>query len=169
VYGPRETDKFKNILSLIDIRILERDPTPLRETHTISPFSNESDPLPFPFLIMEAKSGKDEIPVRERCQTAFCIRRLLTLQYDLRTITGQRSPWQSGPLVWFLRWDGERWSVAAVYVRGRDSSQECVSSWKSKHDHSLNNPSISETDALQHPKPIVDLWSGDINGEDGAL
>lgn len=58
--------------------------TTLGELVRSSPFKDGIEPLLFPFLILEAKSGKSSSGFREiQMQTAFPIFALLKLQQDL--------------------------------------------------------------------------------------
>jgi hypothetical protein len=73
--------------------------------------------LLFPFLIMEAKSGKgksnfDEIEI----QTAHPIMNLLMLQHELQHNELNRMAVPGGPLAWFLANVGETWRVYGCYV-----------------------------------------------------
>jgi hypothetical protein len=73
--------------------------------------------LLFPFLVMEAKSGKggsnfDEIEI----QTALPIRNLLILQHKLQHAEFNTMKVPGGPLAWFLANVGETWRVYGCYV-----------------------------------------------------
>ncbi len=81
-----------------------------------SPFRDESDPLLFPFLILEAKSEKsssgfDDITI----QTAFPILALLKLQRELKTHVNDEEL-DGGPLVWFFANRGDAWRVYGCYM-----------------------------------------------------
>ena len=81
-----------------------------------SPFGDASDPLLFPFLVLEAKSDKspngfDDISN----QTAFPILALLRLQEDLaRQVDDEKL--DGGPLAWFFASRGDAWRVYGCYV-----------------------------------------------------
>lgn len=118
VYGLKETNNLKMLLNSADRRVpLDCERRLLRETLEVSPFTQDGEPLLFPFLILEAKSGKggSDLGAAEM-QTAFCIRRLLKLQYDLLAATGEQSQRKSEPLIWFFAYIGEIWSLAAGFV-----------------------------------------------------
>jgi hypothetical protein len=138
VYGLKETDNFKMLLNSADKRAsLDSNTRRLRESLEVSPFSQEGEPLLFPFLILEAKSGREGDSAAVEMQTAFCIRRLLKLQHDLRMATEEETLWKSGPLVWFLNWYGERWSIAASFVDNTNGDLQYVSiSWFSHYSSS---------------------------------
>ncbi|KAL4919236.1 hypothetical protein BDW62DRAFT_179704 [Aspergillus aurantiobrunneus] len=142
VYGLRETESFRKVLDSIDRRdASDGNLKRLRETVEACPFHDESDKLLFPFLILEAKSGKNGDLAAVEMQSCFSIRRLLKLQYDLHDADGNR-PGSIDPLVWFLVCMGERWVVEGCFVNAKGDSVEWV---------------------------IVNLWSGDIQSEDGSL
>jgi hypothetical protein len=63
-------------------------------------------------------------------QTAFSIRTLLKLQWDLKVAAGNNSEWESGPLVWFLANKGESWRVAAAFVQDMRGEQHFVRTYR---------------------------------------
>ncbi|KUL88773.1 hypothetical protein ZTR_03545 [Talaromyces verruculosus] len=139
VYGLKQAGDFNFVLN----SAAKSDPSKrLRDTIEISPFFEEREPLLFPFLIMEAKSSKQGDPAAVELQSAFCIRRLLLLQHNLKEKTGQETQWKTGPLVWFFHCYGERWTVTGCFVENVNGDAHYS---------------------------IVDLWSGDIRNEDGAI
>ena len=89
----------------------------MRQVVRSTPFRQDGDPLLYPFLILEAKSGKgqDSFDTIEK-QTAFPIRTLLRLQEDLVQQCSNGPSWQDGPTVWFLSNKGEEWRVSAGFV-----------------------------------------------------
>lgn len=116
VYGLKQTDNFKILLDSTDSRsLMTSTRRTLRETIEYSPFGPEGEPLLYPFLIMEAKPSNSAGRAEVDMQTAFCIKRLLKLQYDLRAATGDDTQWSTGPLVWFLNWRGESWDISAGF------------------------------------------------------
>jgi hypothetical protein len=124
VYGLRETNNFKFLLHSADKRApLDAAQRLLRETLKSSPFRQDGEPLLFPFLVLEAKSGKgkDHFDSIEM-QTAFVIRALLQLQHGLQLATGEDTSWSAGPLVWFLSSKGEQWQIASSFVEYEDES-----------------------------------------------
>ncbi|OJJ73135.1 hypothetical protein ASPBRDRAFT_194103 [Aspergillus brasiliensis CBS 101740] len=89
----------------------------------VTPFKSQADPLLFPFMLLEAKSGNssnsfDAIQV----QSAFPIHALLNLQEGLRSRIDCSSEEETlEPLVWFLASRGDTWRVYASYIiRGAD-------------------------------------------------
>lgn len=81
-----------------------------------SPFRGRANALLFPFLIIEAKSGKKSGCFEDiETQTALPILALLKLQENLHDqMTDTVS--ESGPLVWFFAYRGCEWRVYAGYV-----------------------------------------------------
>ncbi|KAL2808864.1 hypothetical protein BJX63DRAFT_16434 [Aspergillus granulosus] len=144
VYGLIETQNFKALLDATDKRVsLENGGKSLRDTLEASPFKNDRKPLLFPFLLIEAKSDAVGDSAGVEMQSAFAIRRLLTIQDELRAATRAESKWLTGPLVWFFGWHGQDWYIKASFV----------------------------DDATQ-PSPkyfILDLWQGNICRRSSAL
>ena len=111
VYGLRQTLNIQHALYATN-----GEGRPVLDLIQENPYTDEGHPLLLPFLVIEAKSGKrgcewDEI----RLQTAFPIFTFLQAQNSLRLANGERSKWQSGPLVWFLMNKGADWRVCAAY------------------------------------------------------
>lgn len=124
IYGLNKTGDFNFILN----SAAKLDPSKrLRDTIEISPFFTEREPLLFPFLIMEAKSSRQGDSAAVEMQTAFCIRRLLLLQLNLKEKTAHETQWKTGPLVWFFHWCGERWTIAGCFVENVHGNTHCVS------------------------------------------
>lgn len=124
VYGLKQAGDFNFILN----SAAKIDPSKrLRDTIEISPFFEEREPLLFPFLIMEAKSAKQGDTAAVELQSAFCIRRLLLLQHNLKEKTGPETQWKTGPLVWFFHWYGERWTVTGCFVENVNGNAHYVS------------------------------------------
>ncbi|GFG15825.1 hypothetical protein IFM61392_09180 [Aspergillus lentulus] len=143
IYGLRDTGSLKRVLDSVNKHsACDGNVRTLRDTIEVSPFDDEGERLLFPFLIMEAKSGKHGDMAAVEMQTAFCIRRLLRLQLELRKAGGENVCGPFEPLVWFLSWSGERWNVAGCFVKDSCESIEWLT---------------------------VYLWSGDLTGEDGSL
>lgn len=115
VYGLIQTDNFKLLLDSMDKRATSFE-RPLRETIEFSPFNQESEPLLYPFLVMEAKKSDGAGRKITELQTAFVLRRLLKLQLDLEVVTKEETMWHTGPLVWFLAHRGENWYVSAAFT-----------------------------------------------------
>ena len=100
--------------------------------------------LLYPFLVMEAKSGKggsnfDDIEV----QTALPMRNSLVVQQNLQQIVPERVKVPGGPLAWFFANVGETWRVYGCYVTFKNDAKQ--HSWVS-----FSGPNISS---------IVDLYS----------
>lgn len=116
VYGLQATRNFEDLLSRpIPSTTAGTAPTTVGDLVRSSPFKSESDPLLFPFLVLEAKSesssnGFDDIQV----QTALPIWALLKLQEGLQLQAGAES--HSHPLVWFLASRGDAWQVYGCHV-----------------------------------------------------
>lgn len=115
VYGLKQTESFELLLDGADKRT-PLSTRSLRDTVEFSPFNPGGEPLLYPFLIMEAKSSKGDDHMEAQMQTAFVIRRLLKLQSDLKRAAGEESQWETGPLVWFLSWRAEQWSISAAFI-----------------------------------------------------
>ncbi|KAF2734480.1 hypothetical protein EJ04DRAFT_244784 [Polyplosphaeria fusca] len=104
--------------------------------------------LLYPFLVIEAKSGRNSPGCRsiER-QTAFAIRRLLMVQYRLfqddMVLSGKDEP----PLVWFFGFQGEEWRLYAGTLE-ENRGKKGLRRFKVR---------------------IYDLWHGTIESQDGAL
>ncbi|CAG5166119.1 uncharacterized protein ALTATR162_LOCUS6885 [Alternaria atra] len=101
--------------------------------------------LLFPFLVMEAKRGRqggdfDEVEI----QTAHPIRHLLVLQWELHQNEFNQMKMPGGPLAWFLANVGEIWRVYGCYVD--PSGDRSRPSWNT-----------------------ILLWQGSITGYDEAL
>jgi hypothetical protein len=73
--------------------------------------------LLFPFLLLEAKSGKSADDWHSIwLQSAFPIRTFLQTQQRLYKMAGCPPKWESGPLVWFVSNKGQDWSVSLAYI-----------------------------------------------------
>ena len=145
VYGLRKTDNFKLLLDSIDRRSLdESNPRLLGESLETSPFGDETDPLLYPFLILEAKSDQRGDTAAVEMQTAFVIRRLLMLQQSLQDAASRESHWKSNALVWFISWFGERWNVSSSFINNSNGTMQYVCcpeslSLKIKHERPDSN------------------------------
>lgn len=122
VFGLQETNIFEEILDQTSSQS-SSSPSNLRRRLKASPFRGKSRPLLYPFLIVEAKSEKSDDSFSDaEEQTAFPIKTLLELQYDLRKRVNKFTG--SGPLVWFLTSRGDSWRVYGCYV-----NEEQPNSW----------------------------------------
>lgn len=85
-----------------------------------SAFKEGTDPLLFPFLVLEAKAEKSSSGfVDIQTQTMFPIMALLKLQEDLQKKTVghiESESSESSSLVWFLANRGDSWRVYGCYV-----------------------------------------------------
>ena len=120
IYGLRETRTFERALTACvpSDELESQEACLVREIVRSTPFRHNGDPLLYPFLILEAKSGKgpDGFESIEK-QTALPIRTLLRLQAELQNRCQSKPEWQDGPTVWFLANRGEEWRVSAGYVK----------------------------------------------------
>ena len=112
IYGLQKTRNFEDLLSRsMPCTSSGTNPITVGDMIRSSPFKAESDPLLFPFLVLEAKkesssSGFDDI----QAQTAFPIWTLLKLQEGLQSHkVGSESSFE--PLVWFIATRGDAWRV----------------------------------------------------------
>lgn len=120
VYGLRQTRNFEAALYAKSTQSrLNIDTWLVRDLLKRSPLSEDGDPLLFPFLVLEAKSGKSDNDWRSiKLQTSFPIRAFLEYQRNLQVATGQRSKWKAGPLVWFFMNKGEDWHLCGCVTEG---------------------------------------------------
>lgn len=82
-----------------------------------SPFRERTVPLLFPFLVLEAKSGRAACDWNEiEMQTVFSIRTLLEIQAELQSSSERTSALSPLPLVWFLSCKGESWRVYPCFM-----------------------------------------------------
>lgn len=122
LYGLRETRNIENLLHDAAQRKFQGNDYDIdRQVHEIlgldQPVIQTGDRLLFPFIVLEAKSGRSKSEWESiRKQTAFSIRTLLQTQERLHNATGEYSKWQAGPLVWFFSNRGEDWRVSAAYT-----------------------------------------------------
>lgn len=117
VYGLQATRNFENLLSAPAANTRGFGDRPnIREAIRSSPLREGSEPLLFPFLILEAKSEKSSSGFDDiQAQTAFPIWTLLKLQEELQgKVTDTES--EFGPLVWFFANRGDAWRVYGCYA-----------------------------------------------------
>ncbi|KFZ16704.1 hypothetical protein V501_02094, partial [Pseudogymnoascus sp. VKM F-4519 (FW-2642)] len=133
IFGLKKTKAFAKILD-VDGRDDDED-------FRCSPFKYCTDPLLFPFLIIEAKPEKTSVGFDEtQTQTALPIWELLKLQDSIRAeVSGE--PHSASPLVWFFANRGDSWRVYGCYV--------------------------TQTEPKQYE--ILQLWDGCITEEDDSL
>ncbi|KAJ5274021.1 hypothetical protein N7478_009146 [Penicillium angulare] len=131
VYGLKNTGNFDSLLSSSAPPELANEPgDTIGDIIKHKPFDSDTDPLLFPFLLLEAKSessnnGFDDIQI----QSAFPIRALLKLQGDLQASSSIPDPCMA-PLVWFLACRGDAWKYTAVI-----QSQEMTILWSGSLMH----------------------------------
>lgn len=127
VYGLRATRRLERILSSAD----KRRPASgqcISDTLVTHPFVGDSEPIHFPFLVLEAKSEKGSDSLTDAAyQSAFSIRQLLAIQEGLRVAAGEDADWDGGPLVWFLSNKGEEWKVCIAYIERKNDCKYFVS------------------------------------------
>lgn len=81
------------------------------------PLNQNGDELLYPFLVLEAKSGKSDYDWDSiRIQTAFPIRTFLETQNRLYKAVGSQSRSRSSPLIWFFASRGEDWRVSIAFT-----------------------------------------------------
>ena len=121
IHGLQSTTSLERLLQQHYDAQSQHDSEPSRRVVDLLQISGNPDGggkrLLFPFLVMEAKSGKggsdfDEIEI----QTAHPIMNLLMLQHELQQIESNKMAVPGGPLAWFLANVGEKWRVYGCYV-----------------------------------------------------
>lgn len=112
VFGLQMTKNFEELLSSFLPASVTRNPEVMLSDHIKTcPFVEDSEPLLFPFLILEAKSERSSSGFSDtQNQAAFPILALLKLQADLRVHVKYYSEGQR-PLVWFFTNRGDAWQV----------------------------------------------------------
>lgn len=161
VYGLKNTGNFDSLLSSSAPPELANEPgDTIGDIIKHTPFDYDTDPLLFPFLLLEAKSesssnGFDDIQI----QSAFPIRALLKLQEDLQASSSIPDPGMA-PLVWFLACRGDAWKVYGCYaVPGEGDIPTKYVSWFGPVTQSKANL----------VKEMSILWSGSLMHKDQAL
>jgi hypothetical protein len=125
IYGLRQTRNFEEAIYVHAHSEHEQSGKLVADLITTSPLSMDGDPLLFPFLLLEAKSGKAADDWHSiKLQTAFPIQACLKVQRDLQTKTARGYRWQNEPLVWFFMNKGEDWQLCAAYTRTKPDSEE---------------------------------------------
>ena len=116
VYGLQATKNFDQLLSKTVSG--SSNGTTIGELVRSSPFKEGTEPLLFPFLILEAKSESSPRGFEDmQIQTAFPIYALLKLQEDLQALaTGAL------PLAWFFANRGDAWRVYGCFVSKNENS-----------------------------------------------
>ena len=118
VYGLQATQNFEDFLSRpMANPSAENQGFSVGECIRSSSFKEGTDPLLFPFLVLEAKAEKSSNGFADiQTQTMFPIRALLKLQEDLQKATKHATDSGLGPLVWFFANRGDSWRVYGCYV-----------------------------------------------------
>jgi hypothetical protein len=160
VYGLQATKNFDQLLSKTASGSLGAiDGTSVGEIVRSSPFKEGTEPLLFPFLILEAKSESSSNGFGDiQIQTAFPIFALLKLQEDLQA---QATESESGvaPLVWFFANRGDAWRIYGCFVSNSETSRYVrvrlfpLRLW-------------SDPDKLILIQNVVQLWDGSIMSKD---
>ena len=144
-----------------------------------SPFKEGTEPLLFPFLVLEAKAEKSSNGfVDIQTQTMFPVRALFKLQedlqlemlksqQDLRDEMVDTTENDLGPLVWFFANRGDSWRVYGCYITDDQPPHYVSERLLLRGTLTLPQyPASQEADCIQH---IVQLWDGCILSKDGAL
>ena len=118
VYGLQATQNFDDLLSKpMASTSADNQGYSVGECIRSSPFKEGTEPLLFPFLVLEAKAEKSSNGfVDIQTQTMFPIRALLKLQEDLQDEMIDTTENDLGPLVWFFANRGDSWRVYGCYV-----------------------------------------------------
>ncbi|KAH8693862.1 hypothetical protein BGW36DRAFT_429892 [Talaromyces proteolyticus] len=153
IFGLRHTRNIENLLNdtaRIGTR-KDQDGLLVQELLGPSPISKEGDSLSFPFLVLEAKSGRagESDWYSIQLQSAFPVWTLLNTQKSLKTLTGNSSRGKTSPLVWLLMNRGEDWRVCAASI----------------FNCGITGPAAVDTSYCR----IFDLWAGTITSRNGAL
>jgi len=124
VYGLQATKNFNQLLSQTASGSLgASDGTTVGERVRSSPFKEGTEPLLFPFLVLEAKSESSSSGFGDiQNQTAFPIFTLLRLQEDLQA-QAKASELGVIPLVWFFANRGDAWRVYGCFVSNSETSR----------------------------------------------
>jgi hypothetical protein len=124
VYGLQATKNFNQLLSQTASGSLgPSDGTTVGERVRSSPFKEGTEPLLFPFLVLEAKSESSSSGFGDiQNQTAFPIFTLLRLQEDLQA-QAKASELGAIPLVWFFANRGDAWRVYGCFVSNSETSK----------------------------------------------
>lgn len=114
--GLRETRNIRQLLEQPARFLLSGNADRVRDRVRSNPFRDQSIPVLFPFLVLEAKSDSAGVSFSDiQTQTAFPIRSLLNLQKELQS-SGTGTEAGEEPLVWFLGYRGTDWKVYGCYI-----------------------------------------------------
>lgn len=172
IFGLRQTRNIENLLYDTRNSALEADsPNKEKQLHELlapSPVSRKGDILLYPFLVLEAKSGKSDSDWQAiRMQTAFPIKKFLDTQNRLREAAAEHSEWRAGPLVWFIANRGEDWRLSAAYIEQDETKKSNVA--RSHYVSMAHNKCLHFAEIQFNFQKVVDLWRGSICTPDGAL
>jgi hypothetical protein len=119
IYGLRQTRHFENLLyGRARIRADNGEEALVRDLLGEQPIAGEGDPMLFPFLVVEAKSGKSADDWHSvKLQSAFAVKTFLETQYNLQKSTGSLSKWVEGPFAWLFMSKGEDWRVCGAFMQ----------------------------------------------------
>ena len=120
IFGLRQTRNIENLLYDSSKYGVE-DPAEAqsRQVHELlpQPLSQTGDPLLFPFLVLESKSGVSGTDWHSiHLQTAFTLRTLIQAQRKLRITGPDMARRPLTPLVWFLCNKGEDWKLSIAFT-----------------------------------------------------
>lgn len=114
IYGLLNTERMSHYLQAIG--------TQRPDVKFHQPLADRGNPLLFPFLVVEAKSGvASDTWESIRLQTAFAIRELLQCQHYLFQDVGVG---ETAPLVWFIANKGSNWRVSVALAAAVAGSRE---------------------------------------------
>jgi len=170
VYGLQQTKFFTQALQAITAAIQDRVTEDAEldddlKAFQFTPFEERARPLIFPFLISEAKTERgDSFDACER-QTAFPIWTLLRMQEVLQARSKQCLAGQGGSLVWFFANRGEEWRLYGCFTDIEENSRDPHVSYVSYY-FPMSNKESASNDTSQN---ILDLWTGRLDSQDGAL
>lgn len=116
VYGLQATKNFEELLSEPMCNATSKGST-IGENIKTSPFKESTEPLLFPFLILEAKAERSLNGFMDiQTQTMFPILALLKLQQDLQSTVDGSDRSDLNPLVWFFANRGDSWRLYGCYI-----------------------------------------------------
>jgi hypothetical protein len=93
----------------------------IRETTECTVLNHKSGLLLFPFLVIEAKSETGEGFSACARQTAFPIWKMLKIQEELQSKSGENLEY-GGPLLWYIAYRGEEWRLSGCYTVKKQGS-----------------------------------------------
>lgn len=131
IYGLRKTRNIENLLYDTRKRKLDEANDPRQLHELLEPSLSEKlindngEPLLYPFLILEAKSGQAQKDWHSiNMQTAFPIRALLRTQARLRSAADPHESFE--PLVWFFSYKGEDWRLSIAFQQKASAEENRI-------------------------------------------